>query len=101
MRVELIQFIRPNGRREQIWCDGIDDSLADKVKQITDAGLRFTAEAINGTVSLCIENDEEDLAIEMAMNRPDDEQTGPKATLEKMIRAFKIPEAASHYERPR
>lgn len=79
----------------------VTDDLAPKVKAIMDAGLRFTCEAINDNVAICIENDEEDLAIDIAMNRPGDESTGPKATLEKLIRNFKVPVAAEEEENER
>jgi len=87
MHVELTQFIRPHGKRRPTSCE-VDDSLGLKVKAIRDAGLRFTAECIGPNVSFCIENDEEDLAIEIAVNGPG--ENGTRAKLEKLIRDFKL-----------
>jgi hypothetical protein len=87
MEVKLTQFIRPNGRQEEITAE-VDDALRPQVEAIIKAGLRFTAEVIpGGNVSLCIENDEEDLAIEIARNSPG--ENTPRAALERLISRFK------------
>jgi hypothetical protein len=85
MQVELTQFVRPNGHQRPTSCE-IDDALAPKVKAIRDAGLRFTAEVTGPNVVFCIENDEEDLAIEIATNGPG--ENGTRAKLEKLIHGF-------------
>lgn len=84
MTLEMTQFIRPNGRKQPTSCE-ISDDLAGKVKEIHDAGLRFTAEVVGTNVSFCIESDEEDLAIEIVSNGP-----GVRETVENMIRKFKV-----------
>jgi hypothetical protein len=87
MIIELTQFVRPNGHKRPTSCE-IDDDLASKVKAIRDAGLRLTAEVIGPNVSFCIEDDEEDLAIEIAANGPG--ENGTKVTLERLIRNFQV-----------
>jgi hypothetical protein len=92
MNVKLTQFIRPNGRKEEVWCDDLPDDLAPKVQSMENKGLRFTAEVIGSKVSLCIENDEEDLACEFADNGSG--ENSPHAVLERMIRKFDLVEKA-------
>lgn len=87
--VPVTQYVRPNGKQVQVICE-VDGSLAQKVKAIQDAGLRFTAEKIDEEhVALCIENDEEDLAIEISPNRP-----GIVKEIEKLISGFDLKRAA-------
>jgi len=89
MEVKVTQFIRPNGRQEEITAE-VDDALQPKVEAIIKAGLRFTAEVLpGGKVSLCIENSEEDLAIEIADNGPGDND--PTAALKRLISKFTVP----------
>jgi hypothetical protein len=87
MQVNLTQFIRPNGRQRQTFAE-VSDDLRARVEAIRAAGLRFTAEDLgNGKVSLCIENDEEDLAIEIADNGPG--ENSPTVALERLIRSYR------------
>jgi len=87
MELWMTQFLRPDGRQQPTSCV-IADDLAEKVKVISDAGLRFTAEVIGPNVSFCIENGEEDLAMEIVANG-----LGVREAVEKMIHEFKLPPA--------
>lgn len=83
--VPITQFVRPHGKRIDVIAE-VDGSLSGKVAAILKAGLRFTAEAIDENhVALCIENNEEDLAIEIAPNAP-----GIILELEKLIKDFSL-----------
>jgi len=69
----------------------VDDALREQVEAIEVAGLQFTAEVIpGGVVSLCIENGEDDLAIELAENGPG--ENSPTVALERLIRGFVVPQ---------
>ncbi|HXJ14101.1 MAG TPA: hypothetical protein VNH19_17635 [Candidatus Limnocylindrales bacterium] len=83
--VPVTQYVRLNGKRVEVIAE-VDGSLSTKVSAILAAGLRFTAEKMDEDhVALCIENDEEDLAIEIAPNKP-----GIVQEFEKLIRDFKL-----------
>jgi len=88
VEVPLTQYLRPDGRRRAITAD-VDIKLGPKVRAILDKGYRFTAEELSGLgVSLCIENDEEDLAVEVAENGPG--SNSPRVALERLISKFKL-----------
>lgn len=85
MRVDLIQFLRPDGRQRPVWCDGIPDELKPKYDAIRENGMRLTCEELmTGMVSLAIEHPSADYKIELCRNEPD----APKLALEKLIRSF-------------
>jgi len=55
MKVQVIEFVRPNGKQVSRTCFA-DDAFENKVKAIQDAGLRLTLENLgNGVSSLCLE----------------------------------------------
>ena len=86
----LTQFLRPHGDKRDLQVE-IDDALRDKVRQIERRGLRFTAEVLPaGEVSFCIEDEQSDLAIELAPNGPGSEWR-QREILEDMITRFEIP----------
>ncbi len=86
--VSVIQYVRPGWTKRELIAE-VDGSLSDKVSAIQKAKLRFTVEKIDEHhVALCIEDDEQDLAIEIAPNAP-----GIIQELEKLIREFEIPGA--------
>jgi len=86
----LTQFLRPHGDKLDLQVE-IADSLRDKVRQIERRGLRFTAEVIpTGEVSFCIEDEQSDIACELAPNGPGSEWR-QREILEDMITRFEIP----------
>lgn len=87
IEVPITQFVRPNGRRRAVTCE-VDGELEPKVKAILAKGYRFTAEELSGMgVSLCIEDNDSDVAVEIAENGPG--PRSPQVMLEKLIREFK------------
>lgn len=54
MRVNVIQFLRPNGRQVSQTTE-ISDDAAEGYAAMKEAGGRLTAECIGPNVSLCIE----------------------------------------------
>lgn len=86
MTVELIQFLRPDGREEKVFCDDFPDELKSQYDAIGAAGCRLTGEMLvpETNIALCIEHPKAgDIAIEVVPN-------GPKVldALAKLIREF-------------
>jgi hypothetical protein len=82
--VELIQFMRPNGRQVPSSCE-VSDDLASNYRALREAGCRLTAEVLmTGVVSQAIEHSEGDFAIELCQNAPDK----PREALENLLRRF-------------
>lgn len=90
MRIDVVQYIRPDGHEREIWIDDMPDDLGPIVEAIKADGCRITAEELSGMgVSLNIERvkDLEDRFIKIARNGPG--ENGTRATLEKLLRSFK------------
>lgn len=87
IRIPLTQFLRPDGRTQDIWCDDMPSDLAPKMDALTAHGCRLTCEELmTGTVSLAIEHPEGDFDIELAENGAG--PNSPKNSLERLIRRF-------------
>ena len=87
MKIQLIQFIRPDGRQRPTWADDMPEDLAPIVEAIRKNNMRFTAEDLGtGHVSICLEHREGDFDIEIAQNGPG--ENTPKRCLERIIRRF-------------
>lgn len=85
MIVELTQFMRPDGRQVASSCD-VSEELKEQYQQLRSLGCRLTCEVLQTSdISLAIEHEEGDYAIELCENAPDK----PKAALEKLLRRFK------------
>ena len=55
-RILFTQYLRPNGRAEEIWIERPDD-VVTKAKAIIAAGARFEIEELSdGTVSMTVEH---------------------------------------------
>lgn len=82
--IPFTQYVRPNGRQEQVTIDLPDDCFT-KYEELRAAGLRLTAEVLStGHASFCIEDRElGDFAITLCPN-------GEKVpeTIATMIRSF-------------
>ena len=86
MTVEVIQYTRPHGKTRRL-VGFIDASLRAQYEDMIAKGFRFSAEILfdsPATVSLCIENDEEDVDCKIEKNGP-----GLNSALEAMLRAEK------------
>jgi hypothetical protein len=89
IRIPLTQFLRPDGRTREVWCDDMPSDLAPKMDELTAYGCRLTCEELStGTVSLAIEHANGDFAIELAENGPG--ANSPKNALEKLVRGFDV-----------
>jgi hypothetical protein len=87
IRIPLTQFLRPNGRQREVWCDDMPADLAPKMDAITAHGCRLTCEELmTGHVSFAVEHPEGDFDIELCVNGPG--ESSPKNALEKLIRRF-------------
>jgi hypothetical protein len=83
--VDVVQFMRPNGRQVPHQLD-VDDNCEAKYKELTGLGLRLTCEQLmNGTVSQTIECPDFDFDI-ILTNGAD--LTENKEALEKLILRF-------------
>jgi hypothetical protein len=84
MRVDLIQFLRPNGNTRAAWCE-VSDELKPQYEALRENGCRITCEELSdGNVSIAIEHAKGDFDIELCANKPHD----PKAALERLIGRF-------------
>lgn len=72
------QYLRPDGRTQQITCHVQEPEVAEAARRLTEAGARFEAEVLTtGEVSFTVEADGEDgedqlLAIEIVPNKVPD-----------------------------
>lgn len=85
MKVNVIQFIRPDGKQVMQETD-LSDDLKDKYELVRRSGLHFTAEAIgNGLVTLCLDHPvlEDDYDMEIVSNGP-----GVQSAMETMLGRF-------------
>lgn len=88
MTIELVQYMRPDGRQKEIWVDDMPNDLAPLVRAIRESGCRLAAEVLTTDhVSFTIEcpEVEDDFDIEICSNGPK-----TKETLEAMIRRFSV-----------
>ena len=86
--VRFIQYLRPNGRQEEMVITGRPPVTVAKAQEIWAAGYRLEAEVlVSGLVSLTISDGEEDVAVELIDNGP----AVPEA-VDRMIGEFHIPE---------
>lgn len=70
MKVDVVQFLRPNGR-EQVGQMELPDSAAAAYEKMIRDGCRFEAEILTtGAVSVTISNHERDLDISLTDNGP-------------------------------
>ena len=70
MTVNVLQYLRPDGRLSPQKTD-ISSDHAENYKRMTEAGFRLAAEGLmNGTISLTIEDDDDDYAHELTANGP-------------------------------
>ena len=89
MRINLTQYLMPDGRQQDTWVDNMPDDLESIIKEIHGNGLRLAAEMLTtGEISFTIESQlhQDDFDIEIAQNGPG--PNGTVASLEKMIRRF-------------
>jgi hypothetical protein len=85
MKIQITQFIPPNGRKEEVTTE-VSDECKPQYEAILRNGLRLTAELLrmHNTVSCCIENLKYgDFDISLTVNGPQ-VQTG----LEEMLKRF-------------
>lgn len=70
-KIAFIQYVRPDGARRLMQIDR-PDNIAKAADLITSFGFRFAAEMLadNHTVSLTIEDDDQDYAIALVLNNP-------------------------------
>jgi hypothetical protein len=73
MAIPFTQYLRPDGRRHQVYIDRSKE-VEDKAQEIIDRGHRFEVELLRtGVVSFTItalNRDDPDVAIKLAMNGP-------------------------------
>ena len=87
IRIPLTQFLRPDGRQRDVWCDNMPSDLAPKMDAITAHRCRLTCEELmSGMVSLAIEHHDGDFDIELAENGAG--PNSPKNALERLVRRF-------------
>lgn len=68
--VKVIQFIRPNGRKE-IATTWLPSKCADAYRRMEESGCRFEAEVLTtGEVSLAISDDDSDRTMRVVENGP-------------------------------
>ena len=85
-QIPFTQYLRPNGRKVQVFFECRDPAVAEKAQQILAAGLRLECEELmNGMVSLTVSDDEDDLAHQFVMNGP-----GVPGAVERLIMEFDI-----------
>lgn len=72
MIVTATQFLRPNGRQQEVTSE-ISDQYLQAYEALIQAGLRITMEVLmTGLVSICVEHEEYgDLDIEVVPNGPE------------------------------
>lgn len=71
MRVEVVQYMRPNGRKKLIWLDDVPEQYAPILNEISAAKCTLTAEHLTtGEVSFAIEHEEGDVSVEVCKNGP-------------------------------
>jgi len=79
--IPFTQFLRPNGRRSQIYIRRPRE-VADKADAVIRLGGRFTAEELmTGLVSLACEYDDRDVALEVCENGPKVMETADKVVI--------------------
>jgi len=87
MRINLTQYVRPNGRKRGIYVDGMPDDLGPILLKIFENDANLAAEELStGEVSFTIECAEGDFDCELSLNGPGEH--GTKACLERLIRRF-------------
>jgi hypothetical protein len=87
IRIPLTQFLRPDGRTRDVWCDDMPSDLAPNMDAITAHGARLTCEEL---MTLAIEHPEGDFDIEICSNGAG--ENSPKNALERLIRRFDVDE---------
>ncbi len=92
--IEVTQYLRPHGRREQVSTPDRAPEIEAKAKLIRAAGFQFEAEVLTtGHISLTITSEEADHAMTLCDNPISPEAPkGPNAALDKMVREFDITE---------
>ena len=87
IRIPLTQFLRPDGRTRDVWCDDMPSDLAPKMDALTAMGCRLTCEELmTGMVSLSVEHPEGDFDMELCKNGAGEDS--PKNALERLVRRF-------------
>lgn len=71
--VPFTQFLMPDGRRHDVWIDGLAPDVVAKAKEIVEAGYVFECEMLHdyNTVSFTISDDAIDAAQRVCTNGPD------------------------------
>jgi hypothetical protein len=70
--IPFTQYMRPDGRTEQVDFECDDEAVALKADQIIAAGFRFECEVLTSNeVSLTISDGDDDLAGELCQNGPE------------------------------
>lgn len=84
MKVEAVQFLRPDGEQKIVYAEVADD-LADNYATMRETcKCRITIELNPGdVVSICIEHEEGDFDIELVPNGP-----GVQVATDRIIRRF-------------
>lgn len=71
MNVPIVQFLLPNGSRNETSTE-LPDECQSAYEEMTGAGLRFEAEILTtGYVSVTISGEEDDTYIEVIKNGPE------------------------------
>jgi hypothetical protein len=87
--IPLTQFILPDGRQSDTFCDGLPADLQSQYDLIRENGCRLTCEILTtGDISLAVEHKDGDFDIEIATNGPGEKS--PKKSLERLIRRFNV-----------
>lgn len=94
MIVKFTQYLRPNGRKRDIYTE-VTDELGPQIDQIIVNGFNFTAEVVAETmVVLTISDDRADYEMHVCQNG-----TEVPETIERMIRAFDLDRALEERKR--
>jgi len=81
MKVEVVQYFRPNGR-QRLMTTELDDVLENLYEDMTEHGCRFEAEVLNtGEVSVTVYDGNQDIEIAVVQNGSDVQRT-----MEEMLR---------------
>lgn len=87
MRVEITQFMRPDGHQVANACEGVNDALRENYEALRKNKCRITAEVLmTEKVSIAIEHELGDYAIELADNFAGGRT--PKQALEALLGRF-------------
>lgn len=84
--IPVIEYIRPNGHKEERAVDHADADVVAKAQQIIEAGFNFNLEYLGSAYSMCISNEYFDATQQIVFSNGNEK-------LFDMIRTFDIEDA--------